>query len=126
MAWGWRNATTSVAGVTDSITVTSTVSEPSRLDFLRVTEIMYNPPDPTAAELAVSDGFDNDDFEFLELTNVSSLHTLDLTGVRITEGPSRPFELATPEVSSLAPGQRVLVVGDLLAGLPNFPKTRKS
>jgi hypothetical protein len=97
---------------TDSITVTATARGPSLQESLRVTEIMYNPPDPTAAERAVNPNWENEDFEFLELTNVSAHDTLDLTGVRITEGPSRPLDLSSSAVTSLAPGQRILVVSN--------------
>jgi len=46
----------------DSITVTTTVSEFPQRDFLRITELMYHPPAPGAAEIAA--GFaDGDDFE---------------------------------------------------------------
>ena len=44
---------------------------------LRISEVMYNPADPTAAEAAA--GFvDNDDFEFIALRNIS-ISPLDLT-----------------------------------------------
>ena len=56
---------------------------------LRVSEVHYNPSDPTAAEIGA--GFtDADDFEFLELTNISG-STLDLTGVAFTDGISFTF-----------------------------------
>jgi hypothetical protein len=49
------------------------------IDDLCVTELMYNPAEPTAAEVAA--GFnDNDDFEFIELKNTGG-ETLDLTYV---------------------------------------------
>ncbi|MCX7428282.1 MAG: hypothetical protein NTW96_21965, partial [Planctomycetia bacterium] len=53
-------------------------------DFLRVTEIHYNPAAPSPSEEA--QGFsDNDAFEFLELANLGG-QTLDLGGVQFTEG----------------------------------------
>ncbi len=51
---------------------------------LRVTELNYHPADATAAEVAL--GFsENSDFEFVELQNIGP-QTLDLTGVRFTDG----------------------------------------
>ena len=41
----------------------------SAVDSLRMTEVHYNPAAPTAAELAAG-WIDNDDFEFVELTNI--------------------------------------------------------
>jgi hypothetical protein len=63
--------------------------------FLRIAEIMYHPePDGLA--------------EFIELVNTSASTTLDLTGVRFTEGVE--FDFSGSDVTSLAPGARVLVV----------------
>ena len=47
---------------------------------LRVTEVHYNPAPPTSAEQAAG-WTDNDDFEFVEVTNIGS-STLQLNGVR--------------------------------------------
>ena len=69
----------------DTITVTGTggVIAASATNIV-VSELHYNPGAPTSAE--ISAGFtDNDDFEFIELTNISS-HTVDLSGVRFTAG----------------------------------------
>ena len=82
-------------------------------EFLRITEIMYNPMRPSAAELVDIPDVDNDDFEYAELTNISSTETLDLTGVRFTSGFQ--FDFTDSDVTSLAPGDHVLVVKDLAA-----------
>jgi hypothetical protein len=82
-------------------------------EFLRITEIMYNPMRPSAAELQDIPDVDNDDFEYAELTNISSTETLDLTGVRFTSGFQ--FDFTDSDVTSLAPGDHVLVVKDLAA-----------
>ena len=77
------------------------------LDHLRISEIMYNPSDPTVTE--ISAGFtDNNSFEWVELVNNSSDTTLDLSGVAFTDGIEFTFAAGT----SLDPGQRVLVVRD--------------
>ncbi|YCM43553.1 lamin tail domain-containing protein [Verrucomicrobiaceae bacterium 227] len=74
----------------------SYVGSPSEAQqYLRISEIMYHPePDGLA--------------EFIELVNTSSSVTLDLTGVRFTEGVE--FDFTGSGVTSLAPGARVLVI----------------
>jgi hypothetical protein len=70
---------------------------------LRVTEIMYNPADPTAEEIA-ADFTDDELFEFIEVTNTSD-ETLALDGVRFSDG----IDFTFPSMS-LAPGEHVVVV----------------
>lgn len=70
--------------------------------YLRVTEIMYNPsPAPAITN-------DAQQFEYLELRNISTSVTLNLTGVRFTNGIQ--FSFTGSAVTSLAPGQHVLLV----------------
>ena len=77
---------------------------------LVVSEIMYNPINPTPAEIAA--GYDdNDNFEYLELLNTSSTTTIDLTGVQLSAGIT--FDFTDSAITSLAPGQRVLIVEDI-------------
>ncbi len=58
-------------------------------NYLRITEIMYNPPDPTAAEIAA--GYtDNNSFEYVELANTGSTD-LQLSGVKFTQGVTFTF-----------------------------------
>ena len=74
---------------------------------LRVTEIMYHPPDPPEGSF-----YGDDDFEFLELRNIGP-ETLDLTGVRVRGGVR--FEFSGSDVSSLPAGEHVLIVNNLEA-----------
>jgi len=75
--------------------------------FLRVTEIMYNPsPAPALTN-------DEQLFEYIELRNILTNLTLDLTGCRFTNGID--FSFTGSAVTSLLPGQRVLVVRNLPA-----------
>lgn len=75
--------------------------------FLRITEVMYHPLNPTQAEIDL--GFTNDNaFEYVELMNISPSQTLDLAGVRFTAGIG--FDFTASAVASLAPGERALVV----------------
>jgi hypothetical protein len=78
---------------------------------LMVTEVMYHPAAPSPAEIAA--GFVENDFEYLELQNVSSSLTLDLGSVRLTKGVD--FDFAGTAITSLAPGARVLVVNNVAA-----------
>jgi hypothetical protein len=91
----------------DTITITSTVSARPLQDFLRVTEVMYHPADPSAEELAL--GFnDADQFEYIEFKNVSATETLNLANAKFTNGVE--FSFAGSAITSLAPGAYVLVV----------------
>jgi hypothetical protein len=72
---------------------------------LVVSEILYHP---------IGDGL----AEYIELLNISSSVTLDLRGVRFTEGVL--FDFTGSAVTSLPPGARVLVVRDLAAAAAAF------
>ena len=75
--------------------------------LLRITEVMYNPaPTPGSAD-------DPQLGEYLELKNVSPTTTLDLTGVRLTNGVM--FNFTGSAITYLAPGASVLVVRDAAA-----------
>lgn len=89
-----------------TVATTATPSMPSPAQqFLRITEIMYHPADPTPAEVAA--GFDDGDlFEFIELQN-TGLAPLDLAGVKFTAGVSFAFSGGT-----LAPGGYAVLVAN--------------
>ncbi|NQU21347.1 MAG: lamin tail domain-containing protein, partial [Candidatus Nealsonbacteria bacterium] len=75
---------------TDTITVTSSVPDRPLWESLRITEVNYEPAEPTTEEEAL--GFDDEEFfEFIELQNISTTETLDLTGVQVTEGIDYAF-----------------------------------
>ena len=94
---------------TDTITVNNTsLGEPPSAANLVVSELMYNPAAPTAAEVAA--GFaDADLFEFIELFNSGS-ETLDLTEVAFTNGIDYAF--ADGPVTWLAAGQHIVLARD--------------
>ena len=80
---------------------TSYVGEPSDAQkYLVITEIMYHPEPDGAAE-------------YIELLNISDSVTLDLNGVNFTRGIT--FDFTASDVTSLAPGERVLVVQNVAA-----------
>src|SRR6185436_11194392 len=58
-------------------------------DNLMMTEFMYHPAPPSAAEAA--NGWLEEDFEFIELTNISGALSLDLSNVRFTKGVDFDF-----------------------------------
>ena len=74
---------------------------------LRISEINFNPHDPTAAETAAGI-IDNDDFEFVELLNTSSIGSLNLNGLQFVDGISFTFG-----DSDLGPGERAVIVRDI-------------
>jgi hypothetical protein len=76
---------------------------------IRITEIMFSPAPPTAAERAA--GFtDKDDFEFIEIANFGS-ETVNLRQMRFSEGIAFAF-IAD---AHLLPGERAVLVRDLAA-----------
>jgi len=81
---------------------------------LRISELHYNPADPSAAEIAA--GFDdNDDFEFIELYNPSTTGTINLNGVSLSDGVT--FDFGNVD---LLPGERVVVVEDVDAFMERY------
>jgi hypothetical protein len=90
------------------VNVTTSASHPIR-DYLRISELMYHPADPTAAEQAAG-ASDADDFEFVELINIAPQVTgqiLSLSGVELSGG----VQYTLPDVQ-LAPGQYVVIAKD--------------
>jgi len=85
------------------------VGEPAAAGKLAITELNYNPYDPTAAEKAVNPNFDHDSFEFIELYNTTNA-ILDLTGAHFSNGIT--FNFAGSSAAELAPHQYVVIVVD--------------
>jgi len=105
-AWGETLALTDPAG--RIVTTNTYAGNPSLAQrYLRITEVMYNP-----APLAGNTN-DAQQFEFIELKNTSTTTTLNLNGVRFTNGVE--FAFSGSAITSLAPGQIVLVVRNLAA-----------
>ena len=83
---------------------------------LRISEINYHPASPNEAEIAA--GFDNDDdFEFIELVNVSgqNINLSNVRFVRVAEGNGTvgvDFDFNTGDILQLGPGENVVVVED--------------
>ncbi|HUT10946.1 MAG TPA: lamin tail domain-containing protein, partial [Thermoguttaceae bacterium] len=91
----------------DTITITSTMVQRPLEDFLRITEIMYDPAEPTPAERAA--GYTaTSEFEFIELMNTSDTFTLNLAGVAFDTGIATAAGALNGK--TLAPGQRTVLV----------------
>ena len=78
---------------------------------LVISEIMYNPAGPNDEEL-VAGIFDGDQFEYIELLNISA-DDIDLSGASFTRGIA--FSFPTGEASVLEAGERMLVVKNRVA-----------
>ncbi len=88
--------------------LSSAVFYPNLAPSIRLTELMYTPAPPTAAEIAA--GFsDANAFEYVEITNIGT-QALPLSGLRFSTGISFEF----PNVW-IEPGQYMLVVADAAA-----------
>ena len=78
---------------------------------LVVSEFSYNPAPPSTAEIA--EGYnDADDFEFLEIMNISA-EVIDLRNVEFALGVT--FNFATSAITTLAPGGRLVVAENTAA-----------
>ncbi|MGE4286201.1 MAG: lamin tail domain-containing protein [Phycisphaerae bacterium] len=89
----------------DMVTVTSTMQERPLREFLKVTEIMYNP-------------VGGSDYEFVELTNTGPI-PLELTNLVFTEGIE--FAFAGSSITELAPDESVVIAGDAAAFSARYP-----
>jgi len=82
---------------------------PPTADSLVIAEFLYNPIDPSVAELAA--GFtDNDDFEFIQILNIGA-QSIDLGEVDFTDGIG--FDFGTGAVQAINPGSYVILVKNL-------------
>jgi hypothetical protein len=86
-------------GTQRATTTYSGTASPAQL-YLVITEVMYNPGGNGLAE-------------FIELKNISSSVTLDLTGIHFNSGIE--FAFTGSAITSLTPGARALVVRDMAA-----------
>lgn len=86
---------------------------------LRVSEIQYNPARPSPAEQVA--GFtDNEEFEFVELVNISDaaidLRNVQLVEITVNGDPEGiAFDFATANIARLGPGERAVVVENIAA-----------
>ncbi|MCH2061628.1 MAG: lamin tail domain-containing protein [Verrucomicrobiales bacterium] len=89
-----------------------TVSEPTIspwVEALVVSEIMYHPSPPTAAELAANPDLESSDLEWIEVFNAGDT-ALDLTDIRFTKGIE--FNFIDGSRSSISPGEHIVIVAN--------------
>lgn len=79
-----------------------------------VSELNYNPTSTLADTYA-----DKDDYEFIELLNLDTTDTVELTGVSFSNGIT--FNFTGSNVTQLTPGGRVVVVKNLGAFMERYP-----
>ncbi len=82
------------------------------LDSLVISKIMYHPLAPSVEELFVIPGLVEEDFEWIEIMNIGNV-PLDLGNLRFTKGIE--FDFIGGSKSTIAPGERLLVVGNIAA-----------
>ena len=87
------------------------VTELAGVGSLAVTEVNYHPPAPTAGESAAGQ-FVAEDFEFIELANISG-EAIDVGSVAIVDGVQ--FLFPDDSGAILLPGERVVVVANQAA-----------
>ena len=88
---------------------------PATAANLVISELHYHPSAPSASEIAA--GFnDADDFEFVEVENISAVATINLAGVRFTNGIDYLFGNVT-----LAPRARLVIPRRTAAFLLRHP-----
>jgi len=84
---------------------------------LVVSEIHYHPTDPTAEEMAQSPGIRADDFEWIEIHNIST-SSVDLSGTSFVEGIIFDFPLRT----AIAPGGYLVLAANPMAFALRYPE----
>ena len=89
-----------------------------------ISEVNYHPYDVTAAELASPDVNDEDDFEFVEIMNISA-SVVELGGAAFALTPSgdhlEGIEVTFPDGTLIQPGERLLVVANAAAFAIRYP-----
>ncbi|MDB4304608.1 lamin tail domain-containing protein [bacterium] len=104
-----RNGSTWSALTEATFTVELTAPSASNLV---ISEFLYHPPNPSPDEIAA--GFiDDDNFEFIELLNISSTETLDLKDLYFFGAMT--FDFTASSDTELSPGERVIVAADTAA-----------
>ncbi|MDB4721077.1 lamin tail domain-containing protein [Verrucomicrobiales bacterium] len=91
-----------------------TVTEPdlSPWSNLVISEIMYNPSQPSIAELNAMPELNNNDFEWIEFQNIGPV-SIDLEELRFTKGIE--FDFSVSSTKEIEPGERLLLVANIAA-----------
>ncbi len=89
--------------------VTLQVGTTTTTGGLVITEINYNPVEPTESELAVDSDFTDNDFEYVELANTGDT-AIDLTGLLFISGVT--FDFSESSITTLGAGEVILLVSN--------------
>ncbi|MFL2478439.1 MAG: lamin tail domain-containing protein [Verrucomicrobiales bacterium] len=91
-----------------------TVTEPdlSPWSNLVISEIMYNPTQPSIAELDAMPELNNNDFEWIEFQNIGPV-SMDLEELRFTKGIE--FDFSVSSTKKIEPGERLVLVANAAA-----------
>lgn len=103
---------------TSTITVTTSgTTQPASAANLAITEVMYHPPPPTAAEQMAGYNFPDaeDEFEYVEVQNISAA-SVNVQNAHFTEG----FDYTFPS-RVLTPGERIVVARNPAAFALRYP-----
>ena len=92
------------------VTGTYVVGTPASASNLSITELNYHPSDPTPGEEAADASFRDDDFEFIEVKNISA-GPIDLSGIAFVDG----ITFTAPTPTTLAAGGYGVFVENLAA-----------
>ncbi len=85
---------------------------PAPQSDLRISELHFNPADPTTE---IEAGFNNDDFEFIEIFNPNTASSINLDGVQLVNGVRFDFD-----DFDLLPGERAVIVEDRNAFIARY------
>jgi hypothetical protein len=96
------------AGQTNS-SLTYTGAPSLAQQYLRITELMYH---PSAA--AAGSGLTDEDYEYIELKNISTNTALNLVGIHFTNGVEFAFAASSP-ITNLAAGHSIVLVKNAAA-----------
>lgn len=112
-----RGETTNLRDASGTLISTFTYAgTPTALQqYLRISEIQYHPANPSPAEAAAVIGAIDNDFEYIELTNIGP-SSLTLTGCVFQQGIDFTFPTMT-----LASGARVIVAKNPAAFAARYP-----
>ena len=101
----------------------STTLPATAMDIV-ISEVHYHPSEPTSAELAIDLTFNEDDFEFIEILNISNF-ALDLSEAAFVVVPVgnslEGVEFTFPQGTLIGPGERLLVVENSSAFSARYP-----
>ncbi|MCD8535702.1 MAG: CotH kinase family protein [Verrucomicrobia bacterium] len=99
------------------------VHEQPRQGDLIISEIQYHPYPPTPTERINDPALTENDFEYLEISNISQ-SILDIGELTLQDGID--FQFSTGSIQTLAPGESVLIVSNRSAFSKRYTSTSAS